>query len=920
MLSWALVHSPWTTAVHIPLKFDLITRAATQLNARSKSSSLANSRPRYPRIPSDLSVFEDSSKEYVTISSNYPASRTPPTSEQTLVDFVREGKHDLANKVRQELSELGTNIQPSSVYEAVVEDMLQNRNTLSTSALQNWLALLPDAKDPSTNSFIRIRKLLLASPKENLPLIKQFGRICSSKGYSYILENDILPIVSRLSSPQAHVTFVEELQIEANACRGKTTDLFQPKQANSSQGSAVFENELDEYDVVNSESTPHPPSILSLIEESLPNLLPPPQRHDQLVFEDASNPEYALYSSASPSYIPNSLINNLHSLIKGERCDEALRIFNEIRDLDIPIPAHWIYLKAARAVLRSSNNSAPLSQEQVDTFTSWCLLIPPIHHTSVPTNFVRMWGLILYAPIVNVALAIRFAIILASKGYGHHVVHEALPSIVRFFPGDVCHRFIVQFEKTNEQFWRESNPKLADFKIVKLTALTREVAVKNLISSSRFEEAIGLIPDIRSNAFPLTRSTFNLLLLRLETSSNRAVKQYIPMVKALRTHRIPVFRRNVYDEYTSMAVNKGSTFGIQPVADAEVHTNISEHLKKAVASRDGGFPHPDTLVNFMEKCSENGETKAFLALRNTAFSAGFSNASDFIFAEMLYYLRRGWDDLVIQTFVDYFFTSGVPQDEVAAHYDRVQQIQAPADGRDDGHKRPTRFPFERNLNFGKIWPTQAHCSLVWHSLVHLAPDSAAIERLYEKLVRLGLYGTDSLQVPTSISNPSHIPLTWERNVGEAFFTPFIRPLMVAFGAARGSMVLADMLKVGVEPSVYHYTELAGQYARTGDIQRAFQVLGHMEATLEKNASAQPLSQAGSSPSPSLPPPDVVMYISVLAGFIISKNVEAAEEVARRLHQRHIHHVPGEIRELDEVLHRLHLLRTKHGLPVCPPMF
>jgi len=206
---------------------------------------------------------------------------------------------------------------------------------------------------------------------------------------------------------------------------------------------------------------------------------------------------------------------------------------------------------------------------------------------------------------------------------------------------------------------------------------------------------------------------------------------------------------------------------------------------------------------------------------------------------------------------------------------------------------------------GKLWPAESHCSLVWHSLVRTAPDIVAIERLYIKLVQLGFRHASSTQMPTGIINPNLILTDRKRRVAPAYFTPFIRPLMAAFGAARGQMVLADMLKIGLEPRVHHYTELAGQYARTGDDLRAFKVLDQMES-MEKNNAAQP--------GASLPPPDVVMYTSLIAGFVIAKNIKAAEEVVRRFHQRHIY-IPGENGDMDAVLQRLELLRREYGLPV-----
>jgi pentatricopeptide repeat protein len=128
------------------------------------------------------------------------------------------------------------------------------------------------------------------------------------------------------------------------------------------------------------------------------------------------------------------------------------------------------------------------------------------------------------------------------------------------------------------------------------------------------------------------------------------------------------------------------------------------------------------------------------------------------------------------------------------------------------------------------------------------------------------------------------------------------------------MVLADMLKAGLEPGVHQYTELAGEYARIGDRSRAFMVLERMEAMSNKNKAAQQSSQVASSSDTFLPPPDAVMYTSLMAGFVIAKDVQGAEEVYRRFRQRYSYR-HGENEALDAVKHRLALLRQEFGLPV-----
>lgn len=924
----ALVHSAWTPAVRIHLKWDHISRVITRPTVRSKSFLLASSQLRYPPAPPDRSVFEDLSKEYTTPTYNSPAYLTQPTSEQTLLRLVKEGKHDLANKVRHELSELGINIQPNSVYEAAVEDILKNRALSSTSALQNWLQLLPDAEKPNADAFIKIRKLLLASPKNNLPFIMQFGTMCALKGYTHILQNDILPVISLHCSPNIYGVFVESLQMEAKTHESKVASVFRPNEAHSSGGSAVFEDASDEYDLVHSESKSPSPSVLSLIQETLPALLPQPLSTDLLVFEDGSNPEYTLFRESSP-YKPGSLIDTLHSLIHDEQYEKALGIFKEIQDLDIPIRNHWLYLKAAKNVIRSSDRSAPLSPEQLETFGSLLMLIPPKNRVNYHITFTSMWELIIHAPIVDVALIERFYYIMASRGYAPNIVDDGLPFIMRCFPADNCISFVSKFELSHQTFWMNFKPDLAPRKVQRLRTLVRGAAIMSLLVSRRWELALELLPS-KENPYRLEKPVYDALLERLQSalgtqhrykleeppcevllsrlrlinqadSVKRGLDKIVSEVIGLSKNPATVLQWSSPDYYPSTAVDMTRTFN---TTFPPSHCSLSPKLLHAISSTSKiYFPHTKELVHLMEKCFDSGHTETFVELRDIVFNTNSYNIAAFILAEMVFYGQQGWHDFVIQTFAEHFFLTGVPHNEVLAVCERTQDAYNQSVG---GQRSPARFPSRRIPFFGKMWPTQAaHCSLVWHALVKLAPDSATIHHLYAELVRVARNGSNVVRLPSMVHKWSK-PTKTRSYVSAASFTPFIRPLMAAFGADRGLTILSDMMELGLKPGVYHYTELTNHYASVGDEVRAFKVLEQMEQMENREITS----------NTSLPSPDIVVYTSLMSGFIASNNLKAAMEVRHRLFSRHTY-ASGRNAALDNVLHKLEYLSDAYVPPVLP---
>ncbi|KAF8888636.1 hypothetical protein BD779DRAFT_454258 [Infundibulicybe gibba] len=598
----------------------------------------------------------------------------------------------------------------------------------------------------------------------------------------------------------------------------------------------------------------------------------------------------------------------------------------EIEELGIAIPPSRIYEKAAIAALRGPSKHAPsLSshQDQMMQFTKWLSLIPPAHRSRGPRNFSELRRLIFLAPLTNMLLIIRFAVILASKGYADTISFQAVPLIMRFTPSDVSHQFLKDFEKANEEYWLKYKPSDASHMSRKTSTNVRGTAVRGLAYSGRLSEALALLP-VSGDGFRLTSYTYDILLRRLRELKTPGYQKHLRLVQELRGDESSVIHDK--NEHTDPVIlladdlSMAAEFGTGP-AESPSHSlaETLRSLKHSLVHAENP-PHPFVILNFMDTyLTTTGRSRAITLLRNKAMRYSHRSTALFVFSEMLYYRRQGLHDEVIQTFVDHFYLTGIPRDDVLTRYQRIENLREVRASADEKSFRVVA-PIPRAwATRGKVWPSVAHCNLVWHSLVALTPDDRALERLYAKLLQFASTGTKDTQPPLSLfSNeigPLPTPPSWHTKVGSGAFTPFIRRLMYAFGASRGAALLGDMIRLGIKPSVYHFTELAGKYAKWGDAPRAFLILEKMEAGLLRGESKQasttnsPASsstdEASPPPSPpgqyNFPLPDIVMYIALIRGFIVSKSLDAAEEVARRMENHPMYsYVPGQDEYLDGI--------------------
>lgn len=690
---------------------------------------------------------------------------------------------------------------------------------------------------------------------------------------------------------------------------------------------SVFEEVSEDYTAVMVESKPPPPSILKLVKTTLPSVLPEPVADDPSVFEERDS-DYITYAPAEQAAYSST--HALAQLVTDHRYEEAYSLFVELRDLGVVIPPSRVYEQAALASLRVHEGSP---EEYVSRFADWFSLIPPAHLATSPRKFEEARRVILQTPIINLPLVTSMALILASKGYADVISIHAAPLIIRYASSQMSREFLDDFMQAHRLYWNSHRPQDAPYMVKKTFTNVRGMAVRALAFSRRLEEAVALLPDPHNSTFRLTRYTYDVLLRGLRTTRELKVKQHIPLVMTLRNQEstsVPAphhtsdphadlsenagLPHHTSDLLADLSRNAGLMSEIKFPAPIHVSDNLAETLRylKNGLSSNADIPHPYTIVNFFAEYLFTGRSRALALLLQRSIRSSYASTSAFLLAEMLYYWKLKQHSLVIQTFVDHFYLSGVPRDDVLTCYNRMKHQQEEFSRQyhvstEEEKAPPHRVCTDGNgivLPRGKLWPSAQHCNLVWHSLVAIAPDDATVELLYHKLLEVAADGHSA--EPNGLQSIEPLVTSVNVTTSSGAFTPFIKRLMFASGASRGATIISDMLSLGLRPNVYHFTEIAGQYARMGDAPRAFLLLNKMENQSKDGTAGSATTEEQDN---IFPPPDLVMYISLMRGFIIARNLEGALEVDRRLRLVH-EHVLGQNEYHDKAYADLHALKQE----------
>ena len=652
-----------------------------------------------------------------------------------------------------------------------------------------------------------------------------------------------------------------------------------------------------------------------LVEKKLPKLLPE-HSSDDAIFEDEGQEYSTVASILSPSNSPNSPNSSIHALaqlIELRDFDRAYSLLKEIQDLNISIPPSFAYEIPAQAALRHEDMHSAI----IEQFTAWMSLIPSASDDTV-RKFDETSHLIFQAKIINLPVILSFTKMMASKGYGQTIIHKAIPLIMRYSSFEAGLDFLDEFNEANAQYWNAHNPKIAKEKSEMLANLVHGLALRHLARSDRVDDALSLLPDPEDSQIRLSSFTYDVLLRRLERSKNVAHRQQIPMVEKLRSQKSMILENDSAYPLAILGDEAQTTSMLKSALPAELTENLANdlrYMKVAFLVKDL-VPHPFTIVNFINAYLFTGRTRALELLYIRAARTSYRVLFTFLFAEMLFYHRLRQYELVIETFVDHFYLTGVPRERVLKCYNHLSAKRRAYEADNRGPPPPERcYKFDSYKAYprGKSWPLSSHCNIVYHALLGLTPEPE-VEDLYQELLLIVEHGKDKPTTPAITSLEALITNSRGRPSSGAF-TPFFRRLMSVHGAARGAKILKDMVQCGLKPTTHHYTELAGFYATVGESQKAFLILDNLEERFKNAAnSSVPLDSVDQGDmedleAPTLPGLDRVVYISLMRGFIKSKNLTAATNVADRLKQRYEYTI-GENRFIDSVFKDIEYLKEE----------
>lgn len=528
---------------------------------------------------------------------------------------------------------------------------------------------------------------------------------------------------------------------------------------------------------------------------------------------------------------------------------------------------------------------------------TWMAYIPPAHdwkNAHIATFFVHVLRSLLH----DVAFLSRLTILLASKGYAKSIHSICIPPIMRFGSAGSSQRFLSEYEAAIRAYWAMHKPDDVASTAKKTLTIVRNIAIRSLAKAQKIEEAMALLASHQEDEFCLKPYTYRVLCDQLRQNPKNYA-HHLKIVNGLTKEVIPVQENPPIYPTRSTSISSSSLL------------HSLKHLR-ACFNQGTQLPEVTAISNFLEAYLASSRTTALHLLYRRAQRVGPRATSLFALAEMMCYRRMQQYNLVIKIYVDHFFITGIPQPELLQIYTQTDQINRCANTRAARiHSGVNAIPL-----YGKTWPSLAHTSIAWQALLALQRTDADIWLLYIKFTKTLKTGhAKSIPGPLSEVPPLFPPPSWKTNVSASVFTHFIRRHLNAFGGDRAAKILQDMTRLGIQPTIYHFTEIAGFYARKGDVRRAFIVLDKLEsAAHDIGAADAPLrSQKSvapkSSTSISLPTPDLVAYTSILRGFLLSRSLEGAEEIVWRI-EKYFDVERGEYAYLDEALEDYEQLRNE----------
>ncbi|KAG1902263.1 uncharacterized protein F5891DRAFT_1025592 [Suillus fuscotomentosus] len=617
-----------------------------------------------------------------------------------------------------------------------------------------------------------------------------------------------------------------------------------------------------------------PPKSPSSIEvEHMPL---PRQALDVSVFEEMTA-EYTLAVSQNSSvFTPQTSSGTLVNLIRTADYAAAESLRKEMVDMKIPIQPHAIYERAARAVLQTKG-----LKNRGEAFSAWLSLVPTAKEQWSSFKDIRQ-QLFRGSNYLNIALVMRFGLIMASKGYiTGDAQSQVLNTLARYASPPTTERYISQLEVVVDSFSKSGQVKVTPEKWASIYSLV----IRNQVLAGREEHALQLARVAATRERQVTDFTFRFLL---EHSPDEA---FTASVHELR-QQISSNPYSIPDVWYKRTCSRTDTLAL---------TSHLRYLRRAIISTNP--PTSYFLSNFMNAYHATGRTRAMLALRKKAFQHSHKAKSLWVMAEMLYHRSRNEPQLVLVVFAYHFHMIGVPRRTILKTMRLISKRRAPLSQRTSLPKHLLNCQYDISE---KLWPTPYHTALVWEALVWSTPESDH-ERMYKYL--LSVADSSTSQKPISSPDfkfaPSLLQLP-KRAVDAAHFSPFVKLHAKRGRPERAASVLRDMMKFGLSPGVVQWSIVARGFAEYGDPAVAVSIINRLE---EDSGSQDRAGVSGDHADRTPSILDIGLYTNVLRGFVLARCLEHAQDIERRIRRR-FEYIDGELRATDDALRLLRNLERQ----------
>ncbi|KAG6896393.1 hypothetical protein C0992_008602 [Termitomyces sp. T32_za158] len=718
-------------------------------------------------------------------------------------------------------------------------------------------------------------------------------------------------ILSRTLSQSATRQTAATLAHFASRSTSKSVDFVSnTTQLNSPTDRSIFEDESEDYARIH--PTPQMLSTMSRIEAGLPLHLPEPVVSDMSIFEDitssTSRSDYAAVR-VDLRQPPSSASQALEHLILGKQFEEAWALCQEMLNSDIEIPRSNLYGFGAMDALSSNELS---EEEKLSRLSQWLSMIPSARENcGRGDQRIRVMKRRVFQVLQpTMTLAIRFSLILASKGYIELICPEAVMFVTRFASPPLGLRFvkslldhdlsyIADVDSQGEEGLQETRDEIRLRRLQELAHRVPRPAIETLARSGQFHAAMSLLPTTK-DPYRLATGAYGLLLSRLRHAP-QGYPDYIEQVEKLSLD--PLYSIEIPWSPFDAQPDECNSFlrHLQPLEE-EVHPGSPFYIGETLAAQLQSILNDvrltklsvSELVTFFSNYLESGRTTAIYRLRKLVLGVNWPMGSVFLYAEMSYYLKNKLYLLVLQTYANYFYFSGVPEKEVVAAIYRLDETNR-------GHPA---YSVKRTDSVRKWIPTESHTDLAWHALARAVHSGDDIENLYHRFLEYQFRirtrddntpeDTTYLRFPPSVKKP----------IGTSVFTVFISRLLDPQQASRASEFLRDMNELGINPTIHHYTLLATFYVHAGDIQRALSVVNFMEQAhpVESPSPMQLCLETvhRQRPEPGIPTPDFIFYTSLISALSELEYLEDAK-VVRQLFFNRFTYTEGLHHPLDYAL-------------------